>query len=134
MQEFPINWLAVLVVTLVKFVLGFVWFGLVFGKQWQALTGVTQAQMKAGMAKAIVTDLVTTFIMAFVLVHSVHYAGANTWGMGAGVGFFNWLGYIGAISLSQTVYEGRPLKLWGLGNAYQLISLVIMGAILAVWT
>jgi hypothetical protein len=133
MQSFPINWLALLVATVVKFLLGFAWFGLLFGKQWQALTGHTQESMKSGMPKAIVTDLVTTFIMAWVLVHAVHYAGAVTWGMGAGVGFFNWLGFIGAPTLAATIYEKRPLKLYLLNNAYQLISLLIMGAIVAVW-
>jgi hypothetical protein len=133
MQAFQPNWLAVRVVTLVKFVLGFVWFGLIFGKQWQTLSGVSQASMKAGMVKAIVTDLITTFIMAWVLAHAVHYAGAATWATGAMVGFFNWLGFVGALTLAGTVYEKRPIKLWALGNAYQLIGLLIMGAILAVW-
>jgi hypothetical protein len=134
MQSFPINWLALGVVTLVKFGLGFVWFGLLFGKQWQALAGVNEASMKAGMVKAIVIDLVTTFILAWVLVHAVHYAGAANLGQGAAVGFFNWLGFIGATTLGAYVYENRSLKLWALSNAYQLIALVIMGAILAAWT
>jgi len=134
MQSFPINWWALLVATLVKFVLGFVWFGLLFGKKWQALTGVTEEAMKSGMAKAIVADLVTTFIMAWVLVHAVHYAGASTWALGAAVGFFNWLGFIGAPTFAANFYEKRPLTLWLLNNAYQLIGLVVMGAILAAWT
>jgi hypothetical protein len=138
-MQFPINWLAVLVATVVKFGLGFVWFGLVFGKMWQSLTGVTEASMKAGMAKSIVTDLVTTFIMAWVLTHAVHYAGvANgggiNWSFGAMAGFFNWLGFIGAPTLSATVYENRPIKLWVLSNSYQLVSMLVMGAILATWT
>jgi uncharacterized protein DUF1761 len=134
MESFPINWWALLVATLVKFVLGFVWFGVVFGKKWQALTGLTEESMKAGMAKAIVADLVTTFIMAWVLVHAVHYAGATTWGMGAGVGFFNWLGFIGAPTLAAILYEKRPLMLWLINNGYQLIALIVMGAIVAIWT
>ena len=133
MQDFPINWTALIVVTLGKFALGFVWYALIFGKQWQKLAGVTEASMKAGMVKAIGTDLVTTFILAWVLVHAVHYAGAMTWATGAAVGFFNWLGFVGALTLAATVYENRPLKLWLIGNAYQLMALVIMGAVMAVW-
>jgi hypothetical protein len=133
MQAFPINWLALLVATVAKFVLGFVWFALLFGKQWRTLSGVSEGSMKEGMVKAMVTDFVTSFIMAWVLVHAVHYAGATTWGMGAGVGFFNWLGFIGAPTLAAGMYEKRSLKLWGLSNAYMLLSLLIMGAIVAVW-
>jgi hypothetical protein len=122
-----------LVTTAVKFLFGFAWFGFLFGKQWQSLTGISQESMKAGMPKAIATDLITTFIMAWVLVHAVHYAGALSWGQGAMVGFFNWLGFIGAPTLAAMMYEKRPLKLYLINNAYQLISLLIMGAIVAVW-
>ncbi len=133
MQSFPINWLALVVVTVIKFGLGFVWFGLVFGKKWQALTGVTEAQMKQGMPKALVTDIVTTFITALVLAHVVHFAGATTWPMGANVGFFCWLGFTGGITLAGNTYEQKPFMHWILGNSYLLLSLVIMGAVLAVW-
>jgi hypothetical protein len=137
MQSVPLNWLAILVVTIVRFVLGFVWFGLIFGKQWQGLTGVSQDAMKKGMARAIATDLITTFIMAWVLAHALFFAskfyGAMTWQSGAIGGFFNWLGFIGAVSLAAQTYEQKPIKLWIIVNAYQLISLVIMGAILAAW-
>ena len=137
MQSVPVNWLAVLVVTVGKFILGFVWFGLIFGKQWQALTGVSQEAMKKGMARAIVTDLVTTFIMAWVLAYIVSLAGKfygpPTWQGGAIGGFFCWLGFVGSISLSTQTYEGKSPKLWLIGNAYQLIALVIMGSVLAVW-
>ena len=39
-------------------------------------------------------------VMAFVLLHAVHYAGATTIGTGAAVGFFNWLGFIGVVGCS----------------------------------
>lgn len=71
--------------------------------------------------------------MAFVLVHAVHYAGAVTLGTGAAVGFFNWLGFIGATTLAATFYEKKPLQLWAINNGYLLLILLTMGAILAVW-
>lgn len=71
--------------------------------------------------------------MAFVLVHAVHYAGAVTLGTGAAVGFFNWLGFMGATTLAATFYEKKPLQLWAINNGYLLLILLTMGAILAVW-
>ena len=135
MQSFPINYWAVLVATLAKFFLGWAWYSsFLFGKQWQALTGVTEAQMKAGMLKAIVADLVSTFVMAWVLLHAVHYAGAASLGLGVAVGFFTWLGFVGAASLGIMFYEQRPPKLVLIYNGYMLIAFLIMGGILAVWT
>jgi hypothetical protein len=135
MQTFPINYWAVGVATLAKFLLGWLWYSpFLFGKQWQALSGVTAAQMKAGMLKAILADLVGTFVLAWVLVHAVHYAGAASLGQGVAVGFFNWLGFIGAASLAILFYEQRPPRLVLLYNGYMLLSFLIMGGILAVWT
>jgi hypothetical protein len=136
MQSFPINWLALVVATLVKFLLGWVWYGAIppFAKQWQESIGVTPEALRAGMVKAIVTDLVTTFIMAWVLVHAAHYAGATGWAQGAGVGFVNWLGFVGGPTLAATVYEHRPLKLWAITNGYMLLGLMLMGVIVTVWT
>ena len=135
MRELPINYLAVLVATLVKFFLGWLWYSqFVFGKQWAALTGITQDKMKASMPKAIGADLVGTFILAWVLAHAVGYAGATTVGTGAAVGFFNWLGFIFAATLGTMFYEQRPPKLGLIYNGYMLIAFLIMGGILAVWT
>jgi hypothetical protein len=40
---------------------------------------------------------------------------------------------IAVTSFSAMLYEHRPFTLWLIGNGYQLIALLIMGAILAVW-
>jgi hypothetical protein len=134
MQEFPINGLALLVAAIVKFVLGAVWYSpIAFGPRWRRLTGCTEGDAMTGLGKAMAVDFIASLVMAFVLVHAVHYAGAATLGMGAAVGFFNWLGFIGATTLAASVYEKRPLALWAINNAYLLLALLIMGAILAIW-
>ena len=78
-------------------------------------------------------DFVCNFIMAFVLLHAVHYAGAANAGQGVAVGFFNWLGFVATVMLMITLYEKRPAKLFWINSGFQLISLLIMGAIVAVW-
>jgi hypothetical protein len=134
MQGFPINWLAILLAVIVKQVLGALWYSpMLFGKPWCALTGVSEEEMKAGLVKALIPDVIGSFLMAFVLVHAVHYAGANGVGQGAAVGFFNWLGFVAVATLGSVTFEKRPLKLYLINNAYLLIALLIMGAIFAVW-
>jgi hypothetical protein len=132
-QPFPINYLALLVAAVAKSALGSIWYT-ALGKQWRELTGITPEQIKQGMAKAMVVDFIGNFIMAFVLVHAVHYAGAKGSGEGAGVGFFNWLGFIGVVSLGSVFFERRPFKLFVINNVYLLLSLIMMGAIVATWT
>jgi hypothetical protein len=133
-QEFPINGSALLVAAIVKFALGALWYSpIAFGPRWRRLAGCAEGDAMAGLGRAMAVDFVASLVIAFVLVHAVHYAGAVTLGMGAAVGFFNWLGFIGATTIAAYFYEKRPLALWAINNAYLLLSLLIMGAILAVW-
>jgi len=134
MQSFPINYPALVAATVAKSVLGWLWHSPpLFLKPWMRLTGVTDAQMKAGMAKALTVEVVGNFVMAFVLVHAVHYAGAHGALQGAAVGFFNWLGFVLVVALAAAAYENRPLALVAINTGYQLVGLLAMGAIVAVW-
>jgi len=134
MQSFPINWWAILVAVIAKQALGALWYSpVVFGPAWCELAGVSEQEMKAGLVKALIPDVVAAFVMAFVLVHAVHYAGAQSLGQGAAVGFFNWLGFVAVATLGTVTFEKRPLKLYLINNGYWLIALLIMGAILAIW-
>ena len=135
MQPVPINYVALVVATIVKGAIGFLWYSpFLFLKPWLALSRETQEGMKQGMAKALTIETVGNFVMAFVLVHAVHYAGATTAPLGAAVGFFNWLGFVLTIGLASYAYEHRPLKLVAINTGYQLVGLLAMGAIVAVWT
>jgi Protein of unknown function (DUF1761) len=132
MESFPINYVALLVAALAKFVIGSVWFT-ALGRQWRKMAGIPEGGSMKGLPKAMVIDLIGNFVMAFVLVHAVHYAGAKSLGQGAAVGFFNWLGFIAVVTLTTSVYEGKPFKLFLFNNVYLAVSLATMGAILAVW-
>ena len=52
---------------------------------------------------------------------------------GIEVGFSIWIGFIATVTLGPVIYERKSLKLWLMNNAYWLVSLLIMGAIFAVW-
>ena len=135
MQPVPIHAVPFLVAVVIKIVIGWVWYSpMVFLKQWQQLSGVTDEQMRGGMGKAIATWIVGALVMTFVLAHAVYYAGANTAMLGAAVGFVNWLGFIFVVQLDGWAADKRPFKLVAINSGSQLVSLLIMGAILAAWT
>jgi Protein of unknown function (DUF1761) len=134
MKEIPVNYWAVLVAAVVRIALGAVWYSpFLFAKSWQALSGISEAEMKARLPKALAVDVAGSFVMAFVLVHAVVYAGAASLAQGAVVGFFNWLGFIAVTMLGLVFYEDRPFRLFLINNGFLALSLIIMGAILAVW-
>ena len=134
MHEITINWLALAVAVVARMVLGAIWYSPpVLLKSWLAVSGVSEPEMKAGMPRALGFDLVGSIVMAFVLVHAIKYAGAAGVASGAAVGFLNWLGFVAVATLSATLHEHRSLKLWLISSGFQLVALLVMGAILAVW-
>ena len=72
------NIIAILVAALVPTVIGFVWYNpKVFGKAWQAATGLTDEDMKGGnMATKIILGLVFAFLLALslpnIVIHQVY--------------------------------------------------------------
>ena len=134
MQPVPIHALPFALAVIVKIVVGWIWFSPpVFLRHWQLLSGVTDEQMKTGMAKGMATWILGAVVMTFVLAHAVYYAGATTIGHGATVGFWNWVGFIFVVQMDQWAAAKRPFQLVLLNSGSHLVALVIMGAILAAW-
>jgi hypothetical protein len=106
---------------------------LLFVKQRCALTGITQAQMKDGFAKAPILETLGGVVMAFVLAHAVRYAGAPGPMQGATVGFFCWFGFAAVATLPSVTFERRPFALYAINNGFLVVALSVMGAILASW-
>ncbi|OGY97748.1 MAG: hypothetical protein A2855_01720 [Candidatus Liptonbacteria bacterium RIFCSPHIGHO2_01_FULL_57_28] len=140
----PVNYLAVLVAAIVAVVLGGLWYGPVFGKKWIALMGMTPEQIEAGKKKGMAKEYILTFIgslvMAYVLAWGL-FAGApylaaeGTVGAVAGIclGLLAWLGFVAPVTLGSVLWEGRSWTLWFLNNGYYVVTLAVIGAILAVW-
>jgi hypothetical protein len=134
MREIPINFFAILSAAATKVLIGALWYSpALFLPSWLKLSGITEDEMKARMGKAVAVDIFGSLIMAIVLVHAVRYAGATTVAQGMVVGFFNWLGFVAVVTIGTVTYEGRPFKLVLLNNGYLLVSLLVMGAMLAIW-
>jgi len=134
MREIPLHFLPILGAALAKMALGALWYSpALFLETWYRVSGVTEEEMKAGMAKALVVEFVGSLIMAFVLLHAVRYAGAQTALQGMAVGFFNWLGFVAVVTIGVVTYQRKPFSMFLLQNGYLLLALLIMGAVLAVW-
>ena len=140
-MQIPINYLAVGGAAIASMVIGFLWYGPLFGKMWMALSGITQEQIaaskKKGMTKQYALMFVGSLVMAYVLAHALVFASAylKTSGVSAGLmaGFWNWLGFVAPVTLGSVLWEGKSPKLWILNNGYYLVSLLLMGVILALW-
>ena len=131
-----VNLLHVLVVTIVSFIIGFLWYGPVFGKKWMRLMNMTHGDMKSMKMKpavAMLLGFVSSFVTAFVLAQFINLFNADNLVSGLKLSFLVWLGFIATITLGSFLWEGKSFNLWLFNNAYNLINFLVMGAILAVW-
>lgn len=137
-MEVPLNWLAVILAALSNMVLGFLWYGPLFGKQWMHLMGFTRESMsdakKKGMGQSYALMTLGAFLMAYVFAHSYTFAATylNLHGVGSGLqgAFYNWLGFIAPVTISAVIWDGKPWKLWCINAGYYLAALMIMGVII----
>ncbi len=142
MIDVYVNYLAVALAAVANMVLGYVWFGPLFGKRWSSMIGMKKEGMdmqkaKAGMWKGYILAFVGSLVMAFVLSYFLTFASFYTdySGISAGlmVGFWSWIGFIAPVTSSSVLWEGKPWKLYFLTTAYYLVSALAMGCILALW-
>jgi hypothetical protein len=137
-----INWLAVLVAGIVIFILGGLWYSpVLFAKKWIALQNKTEEQMRAEAAaanmplmyaSAFLTGLIIAWAMAMVFAHIANDMTLNA-AHGALFGALLWLGFAATTSYATALFSGKPRQLWLIDSAYNLVSFVLAGIILAVW-
>jgi hypothetical protein len=128
-----VSLIAVLVAAIVMFVIGAVWYGALFTRQWRVLQNVPENAPMTGMATTLVGGFIVTLVMAYVLARFVVHYSTPSFGEGVLTGFLAWIGFAATVTANQILYEKRPWLLWAINNGYLLIGLVVMGAILGWW-
>lgn len=134
MENIEINYWAVLVGGIIPMIVGFVYYlPSVFGKTWQALSGLSDQDVNGGPGAGYLLTFIGALLTAYILSHFVDYASATTFSTGALTGFWAWLGFTAMTSLANDIFSKKPLKLWAIQAGYHLITLTILGGVLAVW-
>jgi hypothetical protein len=128
------NYPAVVVSAIAYWILGAVWYGVLFSKPWMALEHMTieQAQSVSPVIPYLVSFLLELLI-AYSLAQLCIWRNADTAGRGASVGVLMWIGFVGPISFMNYMFEMRPKELFAINEFYPLAGLVLMGAILGAW-
>ena len=131
-----INWLAVVVASVASFMIGGVWYAVVFGKAWQRLHGFSDDQVKAmGASPARTFGIlgVCDVAAAVVLAILVQKVGAVTLVDGIGLGVWCWILAMAAVVVSTYTAAGLKPGLMLIDGGKVGVCLVVMGAILGVW-
>ena len=132
MHFLQVNVLAVLTAAVVQWVLGWLWYGVLFKKDWSAL--VVKDSSKSSSAGGVMALIfIANLILSFALVKIVILTGWTTFGRGSLVGAITGLGFIAPPLFAQHISESRPFKLFGINVLYWLIAMYLSGGILAIW-
>ena len=104
-----INYAAVLVAAAINYVLGMLWYGVIFTKPWRQMSGISQMTISlGGIALGIVGSLLMSYVLAHAVIFGKAYLNAGGAGGGLAAGFFYWLGFIAPVTLGMVIYEKNP--------------------------
>lgn len=136
-----INFWAVLTAGILSMVLGFLWYGPLFGKVWMRGNGIDpdnkelMDSMQKSSGMAYLQMFVGALIMAYVFAHAV-WAYKNSisqadWIAGLQVGFWIWLGFVLPVKYGDILWNKKPISAVAVDLSYYLVLLVINGIVLS---
>ena len=137
-----INVVAVLVATVVSFILGFIWYAKLFAKPWTREMGYDPKMrpdgktMAKGMALSIVGNFLFAWVLAFYLAGWKFIPGTAEFGalpLAVNSALSVWLGFFLPVNLSRVVWEKHSWKLFLINSGYHLVAAEVVAVILASW-
>ena len=127
-----INYFAVLVAALSAFLIGGLWYSLLFAKPWMKENGFTDEQLRnSNMGKIFGGSFVFSLIISFVLV--LFLGPERTAIFGASAGFMAGLFWVATAMGITYLFERKSLKLFLINAGYHVITFTVMGLILGAW-
>lgn len=136
-----INVVAVLIATVVTFVLTMLWYAKLFMKPWAKEMGYDPNMRPSGkvMARNITLSLVGNFLFAWVLAFYLagwrllpggpSEFGALAFGFNSALSV--WIGFFLPMNLSRVVWEKHSWKLFFINSGYNLVATVVVALIIA---
>jgi hypothetical protein len=128
-----LNVLALVVAALSYFAVGGLWFSpLLFSRQWQSATGLSDSQLAARnpapiFGGAFVASLVSVIALGLLLGSG---AGAAT---GAVVGLVCGIGFAAMALVTIFAFEARPARLLAIDAGYHIVAAALAGLIIGAW-
>lgn len=135
-----LNFLAILVAAVAAFIVGFLWHGPLFGKQWMKMMNISQAEMEAAKAKgmsAMMPQMIAALVQQIVVATVVSYL-AMELGIADAAGavmlaVLVWVGFIASVLLNTVLWENRKINLYLFNITYHLVTLIVIALVVVLW-
>jgi hypothetical protein len=134
--QVPVNYFAVLLCGISSMIIGYLWYGPFFGKEWTKLVGFTpekKAKAQKSMQQNYTAMFIASLVMADVLFHFIWYAAPGNYTLFISIktALLAWIGFVATVSYTKFLFspDRKPIKLLYIETGYQLVSLIAMGVI-----
>ncbi len=121
----------VVVAAVIEWLLGALWYGVVFRKSWMRMAGFSETNKPKNGAFGMIVSFIACLLLTYVMAHVVGWAGAITFTMGAKFGVICWLGFMAPPLFTQHIFENRRANLFAINAAYWLLVMAIGGGLTA---
>lgn len=126
-------WPAIAVATVLGMLIPALWFApKALGRRWQELCGLSDEALKDPLPR-LGYALVCSFVTAFGLAGFMNFTGSSTFLQGAVFGLQLGIAFLATAFSVDYVFAKRPLKLLLITLTPNLLSLALMGGLLAAW-
>lgn len=126
-----IPWVAVIVATVANMVLGFLWFGPLFGKQWSEASGVSMDNTEAPNPSVYAVPALGALLAAIVLWNMMGAMAATDMVGAITTAIWAWLGFVALTSLTNAMFLGSGNRLWWLESSAHLAGFALSAGILS---
>lgn len=130
-----INWLAVLVAGLGYFLLGALWYTVLFGKKWQSYNSalMSDPNAKKGSSGIMIVSFILMLVCAFGLSLIVTRLNLEGWKVGLKLGILTGVFFATTAMSISYVYEKKPLGLHLINGFYNIAGNIIAAIIVSCW-
>lgn len=127
------NFLAIIVAAVVYFVIGAVWYSVLFGKTWMENVGRTKEQLMSGSKIVYLYTVIAEFGICFVMAFVIWILGTPNFMSAIKVGAFFSVGLTATIIAINNWYGQRSVKLTLIDSGYHIVGIIFASIIMTVW-
>ena len=128
-----LNWWTVIAAVIVYFILGGLWYSVLFTKKWMELREVTAEDIGEPNPLIFLWSFLFQFVAVVVLGLFVEAAGASTAFQVGLVGFGIGLGILFTLNANTVLFNDIKPGLHLIDNGYHVLALTLAGLIMGAW-
>jgi hypothetical protein len=133
MQFFAqVNWIAIVLGAVFSMLLGFLWYGPLFGRLWLRSIGKKEEEL-SGNPGMYVFAFLGALVSAYVLAVLIGALGITVWWRGVVLGAVVSVGIGSMAALVNGIFHRISAVAWLLFALYQLVLNAVEGLVFAVW-